>query len=451
MPPMNRRHFLRRTGAMAGFVALGSAACRRPPSDGAEGDAGGYGPLAPAGDILALPRGFTYVELGAEGAPMSDGHPTPRAHDGMAAFPLPDGRVRLIRNHEVTTLPSVATPIGGPDGAYDLRGGGGTTSLEVDPRTRELLRDFVSLNGTIVNCAGGPTPWGSWLSCEETVGGTLAGWARPHGYVFEVPVRAEGPVYPVPLRAMGRFVHEAVAVDPATGIIYLTEDFRNASGFYRFRPEDPWRPGHVPDLAAGGRLEMLAVRERPAYDTTSGQTAGVPLAVDWVPIPDPDPPDAEHRPAAVFEQGLEGGGARFDRLEGCFYGDGAIYFDATEGGDAELGQIWRYRPDREELVLLFESRNPAVLKRPDNLCVTPRGGLLVCEDPVRDPFLRGLTGDGRVFDFAKNLMNDREFAGATFSPDGRTLFVNIQGDRRGPVGQRSVTLAIWGPWERGAL
>lgn len=436
---------------MAGFAALGAAACRRQEQPGTRTDAGGYGPLVPAGDILALPEGFTYTVLGAEGAPMSDGHPTPRAHDGMAAFPLPNGNIRLVRNHELTTPPSVATPIGGPERAYDPRGPGGTTSLEVDPWTRELIRDFVSLSGTIVNCAGGPTPWGSWLSCEESASGISFGWERPHGYVFEVPVAAEWVVEPVPLNAMGRFVHEAVAVDPSTGILYLTEDTRNTSGFYRFLPEDPYRPGHVPDLAAGGRLQMLAVRGRPQYDTTRGQTAGAALGVEWVDIRDPDPPDVESNPHAVFEQGLDAGGARFDRLEGCIYGDGALYFDATEAGDAGLGQIWRYRPQENDLVLIFESRNPAVLKSPDNICMTPRGGLLVCEDPVRDPFVRGLTPDGRVFDFAQNLMNDREFAGVTFSPDGQTLFLNIQGDTSGPPRHRSVTLAIWGPWDRGVL
>jgi secreted PhoX family phosphatase len=381
---------------------------------------------------------------------MSDGNPTPGAFDGMAAFALSNGNVRLIRNHENRDPPDTATVKGDPSKAYDRKGGGGTTSLEVrvgKDGTAALARDFVSLNGTLVNCAGGPTPWGSWLSCEETVDGRSTGYAEQHGYIFEVPVAAEGPVDPVPLRAMGRLVHEAVAVDAATGIVYETED-QSRAGFYRFIPASRGR------LSAGGRLQMLAVEGRPNYDTATGQTVGAVLPARWVDIADSDPGERPADPAAVFNQGLAQGGARFIRLEGCWYGDRSVYFHATEGGDARLGQVWRYRPtsiDRGDLVLVFESPSSDVLDSPDNITVSPRGGIVICEDGDGEQYLRGLTPQGALIDLGRNLLNQSEFAGACFSPDGKVLFVNIQGSTLDGGTEQGRTFAIRGLWERGAL
>src|SRR5687768_16270903 len=250
----SRRDFLRRATRVAGATALapslqGLVACATTPGGpGASGapaarragpGEGGYGPIQPAGAQLALPAGFAYTVLSTAGNRMADGNPTPNAFDGMAAFPLPNGNVRLIRNHENRDNPLTARVTGDASRAYDPRGGGGCTSLEVrlaPDGSATLVRDFVSLNGTIINCAGGPTPWGSWLSCEESVAGRVDGWEQEHGYIFEVPVSAEGPVRPLPLKAMGRFVHEAVAVDRATGIVYETEDRTPTAGFYRFIP-----------------------------------------------------------------------------------------------------------------------------------------------------------------------------------------------------------------------
>lgn len=474
MTNYDRRTFLHRAGTLGGAALLapslqGLVACvarGTPPRGGdfaayrARRGEGGYGEPRPAGPELALPAGFSYVMFGVEGSLMTDGNRTPKAHDGMGAFALPDGNIRLIRNHEDRDPAAVSRVPGNPATAYDAQGGGGTTSLEVRVNpdgSRELVRDFISLNGTIVNCAGGPTPWASWLSCEETTEGetvviteegrTYGGRERDHGYIFEVSASAEAEVDPVPLRAMGRFVHEAVALDPATGIAYETED-RGTAGFYRFIPDQPGR------LAAGGRLEILGIRDQPGYITNFGQRMGVTLPVVWIPIDDPDPAEAETNPLAVFQQGLGRGAAVFSRLEGCWYADDSIFFHATDGGDAELGQVWQYRPTGEsggDLTLVFESPDASVLQSPDNITVSPRGGIVICED-TEGAYVRGLTPDGRIFEFARNIANGREFAGACFSPDGETLFVNIQGDTAaGGPGNLGMTFAIWGPWEEGVL
>jgi secreted PhoX family phosphatase len=464
MTDHSRRDFLRRSARVAGaaFIApslSGLVACSRgclpetaagPAFRRAGLGQGGYGPLRAAGAELALPEGFSYTVLSSTGKPMSDGNATPCAFDGMAAFVLPNGNVRLIRNHENRDGPDTAKVKGDASKAYDRKAGGGTTSLEVrvgKDGSVELVRDFVSLNGTIVNCAGGPTPWGSWLSCEESVEGRANGWAEEHGYIFEVPATAEATVAAVPLKAMGRFVHEAVAVDPATGIVYETEDRSPTAGFYRFIPAIRGL------LAAGGHLQMLAVEGRRNYDTGTGQKIGAPLPARWLDIADPDP-KGSNVSTGVFDQGYARGAARFARLEGCWYGDRSIYFHATNGGDAQVGQVWRYRPraaDHGELVLVFESPSPDVLDYPDNIAVSPRGGIVICEDGEGEQYLRGLTPEGAIFDLGKNLLNQSEFAGACFSPDGRVLFVNIQGATTDLGAVAGRTLAIRGPWERGAL
>ncbi|HEY9435097.1 MAG TPA: alkaline phosphatase PhoX [Blastocatellia bacterium] len=466
--PINRRKFLSRTVqttgvafAMQSLIARGAlAASGNGRSRGRRCD-GDYGDLQPTvsentGEtLLALPDGFKYNVFGRTGAIMSDGKPTPGSHDGMATFETnnsdddDDHRdhdrrknrkrlITLVRNHEITfSTPGAALD---PANAYDPTTGGGTTTLIVDAETRLPVRSFVSISGTHNNCAGGATPWGSWITCEENVGGLARGFSKPHGYAFEVSAKSTGPVDAVPLKAMGRFVHEAIAVDPRTDIIYETEDRNPQCGFYRFIPNRRNKP------AEGGRLQMLAIKDRPNFDTRTGVTPLEPLRVTWVDIGDPDPANAEADSLAVFKQGFAGGGAIFTRLEGAWFGDGSIFFTSTNGGSAGLGQVWRYRPRGHSgglLSLIFESPGADFLDAPDNICVTPGGGLILCEDGDDEQFLRGLTQQGEIFNFALNVLNDSEFAGATFSPDGETLFVNIQ--------TPGITLAIWGPWENGAL
>ena len=463
-PSVNRRRFLSVTGAALGaapFHALAGCveAERGQPAAGAALPAGvGYGPLQPVRDettglpLLELPAGFRYLSLGWTGDPLADGSPTPEMHDGMAAFPAGGSLLRLVRNHEVrggTLFSAGAT--------YDPQAGGGTTTVEFDTASGAIGAAWASLAGTSTNCAGGPTPWGSWLTCEETVfGPDFAGesrlpgaghdYGRPHGYVFEVP--ADGQASAAPLRAMGRFIHEAVAVDPETGIVYETEDRFAGSGFYRFIPAE------AGNLAAGGRLDMLAVAGAPQADLRTGQTRDVWLPVAWVPISDPDPEGI--REDSVFAQGQAGGGATFARLEGTWHGGGRIFVVSTSGGEAEAGQVWEYDPRGERIRLVFQSPGRDVLDMPDNLCVSPRGALVLCEDGDVDNYVRGLTLDGRLFPLAKNAVvldgqrngfsgdfRHREFAGATFSPDGRWLFFNAQ--------TPGITFAVTGPWADGPL
>ena len=445
---LDRRAFLSLAGVALNAAPFLALSCRQAsslrPAD-STGAGSGYGPLAPIDDettglpLLHLPRGFRYLSFGWIGDPLAGEQPTPGLHDGMAAFPAGGDRIRLVRNHEIRTGVRFADhPL------YDANGGGGTTTVEFDTATGSVVDAWASLAGTAVNCAGGPTPWGSWLTCEETVlgpGGATA-YQHPHGYVFEVP--ADGTAIAEPFREMGRFVHEAIAIDPDTGIVYETEDQMRA-GFYRFLPAE------AGNLAAGGRLEMLAIAGAPGAELHAGQKTGAWRPVSWVPIDDPDPADAA--PHSVYVQGRRGGGAAFRRLEGVWYGDGRIYIVSTIGGDAGVGQVWEYDPSGERLRLLFESPDRSVLELPDNLCVSPHGGLMLCEDSVGENFVRWLALDGRIFPFARNnivlagerngIVGDfraREFAGATYSPDGRWFFVNAQ--------VPGITFAITGPWAR---
>ncbi|MBM3761354.1 MAG: DUF839 domain-containing protein [Acidobacteria bacterium] len=454
----------------------------------------GYGFLRPAGNELMLPPGFQYTVVSWEGDQMADGFPVPKAMDGMGAFPLANGNIMLIRNHEDAEPASrlrprpagststsagilshlLGTDFGPRSFAYDAFTLGGTTSIEVDARTRRKIREWWSLVGTWRNCAGGVTPWGSWLSCEETLEQqSAAGTAQNHGYAFEVPVdTAPGrPVTPVALKQLGRFAHEAAAVDPRTGIIYETEDQGDVSGFYRFVPErQVTKPGELATM--GGRLQMMRVGGVNGYETALDQKVGVKLAVSWVDVPNPDPvpPSLDVNGvtrSAVFHQGLNNGGAIWRRLEGIWYWERKIYFTATNGGNEGLGQIWVYEPDTETVWLLFETPHLHLMDFPDNIAVSPRGGLVVCEDGGGAQHLLGVSPAGELFYFAKNIHSSTEFAGACFSPDGETLFVNIYGRStirttqpyKSPLlvpigsefGEKAMTLAIWGPWGKGLL
>ncbi len=407
-----------------------------------------YGPLLPdPAGIIDLPAGFTYKVISPVGETMSDGLLVPGLHDGMAAFEGPDGLTILVRNHELNLESDRSLGAFGPDLArlsrldpssiYD--GGtegrpclGGVTTAVYDTRRQVLVSHHLSLAGTLRNCAGGPTPWGTWITCEEFfVSAGEEGCAQDHGYCFEVPASAvPALVQPEPLKAMGRFWHEAVAVDPDTGIIYLTED-DNESLIYRFIPDMPGQ------LIQGGRLQALVAREARSLDTRNWAartvSAGQELMIDWMDLNDVDPRDNDLR-----LRGFEGGAACFARGEGMWYADGTIYIACTSGGPEENGQIWRYKPGVERLELFVEADHTDILRRADNLTVAPWGDVVVCEDGSGEDHLVGITPEGSMYHIARNAISDSELAGSVFSPDGSTLFVNLQQD--------GLTLAITGPW-----
>jgi secreted PhoX family phosphatase len=394
---------------------------------------------------------------------MSDGLLVPGLHDGMGAFPGPDGTTILVRNHELETS-HVALGAFGPRrmglrkidrsllydaGRGRIPGLGGVTTLVYDTARKRLLSHRLSLAGTYRNCAGGVTPWGSWITCEEAVDKPgdderdPSDIEQPHGYNFEVPARADGGlVVPVPLKAMGRFRHEAIAVDPRTGIVYQTED-REDGLFYRYIPNTRGR------LAEGGRLQALRVRDMRRCDTRNWHSRTIaqntPLPVEWADLADVDPVDDDLRYHGYFERGA----ARFARGEGAWHGRDAVYFACTSGGRKRRGQIFRYLPSPDEggagevkapgrLELFVEPDNGNLVDNCDNGCVAPWGDLIVCEDGSSPQHVVGVTPEGGIYKLARTTIS--ELAGPCFSPDGSTLFVNIQNP--------GVTVAITGPWDQ---
>lgn len=423
----------------------------------------GYGPLVkdPKG-ILNLPKGFTYKILSQRGDKMADGLLLPGLADGMGAFQGKNGRAIVVRNHENNPGALEQSGFGAnnellsklkPEDFYDYGKGklpalGGTSTFIYNENTGELEKQFLSLAGTIRNCAGGITPWNTWLTCEESTvrPGAFEGTAeKDHGYVFEVPATEEISLAPpLPIKAMGRFNHEAVAVDPATGIVYLTED-RGDGIFYRYIPNTPG------EMLKGGKLQALAVVGEKSRDTRNWKDQEAPefpvnqlVDVTWIDIENVESPEDDLR-----MQGYDKGAAVFARGEGIWFGDKELYFACTNGGKIGAGQVFRYIPSKEEgtsgekqnpgkLELFAEPNDREILKNCDNLAVAPWGDVVLCEDH-KHPFLVGITPDGEYYKLAENVGYESELAGGVFSVSGKTYFVNIQGP--------GITVAITGPWK----
>lgn len=440
----DRRTFLRATGSA--FAALLASGCmaRGSTLSGNNPSFASYGPLMPdPAGLLDLPQGFSYHVLSSLGDAMDDGATVPDKADGMGCFDLGNGEIALVRNHELVPTDDAGGPIGQGFGTHNGKIlPGGTTNVILDATTLKVKRQFRTLGGTIRNCSGGITPWGSWLSCEEAPTGPGQrygdGLAVNHGWVFEVPAAALDLVKPEPLRAMGRFNHEAAAVDPKTGIVYMTED-RDDGLLYRFLPEVPG------DLKRGGRLQALVADG--LADVRNWETATVPtrqsMTVRWIDLNDVESPEDDLRLRGAVQ-----GATLFARGEGIHMGrrgndESEMYFCCTSGGAAKLGQIFRLTPGSDGadmLELFFESTSPDQFNFGDNLTIAHNGSLIVCEDQytdVVDNHLRAITPEGNAYPLGR-LRIQTELAGACFSPDGKTLFVNAYSPTR--------TLAITGPW-----
>ncbi|MCU0447693.1 MAG: DUF839 domain-containing protein [Microscillaceae bacterium] len=459
MKQLNRRDFLA-LGTVTGLGFLGLQAFLDKPTNRVINSQGiGYGDLIPdPNKIMDLPKGFSYKIISRQGTQMSDGFFTPGKPDGMATFKGNHNKVIIIRNHENDIENLAESPFGKNNTLlekinktkfYDYGRGkkpslGGTTTLIFDEKTQTIEQDSLSLVGTNRNCAGGKTPWNSWITCEEDVKKADEIAEKNHGFNFEVPASTKIKLaQPIPLTAMGRFNHEAVCVDPQTNIIYQTEDAHDGL-IYRFIPLD------AKNLAKGGKLQALAILDQKSFDTRNWSQLTTPkmptkqgFKTQWIDIEDVMSPDDSLR-----HQGFDKGAARFARGEGAWFGSNEFYFACTNGGDIKKGQIFRYQPspfegtNREKeqpgtLELFVEPNDSEIVKYCDNLTVAPWGDLVLCEDD-EDPYLVGITTQGEFYKLGHNVGYKSELAGVTFSPSGKTLFVNIQ-----HVG---LTLAITGPW-----
>ncbi len=464
----SRRDFVKKAGVIsAGFIGLQSLiasqflSCTPTSTNSASTKVGPdvikYGPLKndPAG-IIKLPANFSYKIIARAGQKMSDGLIHPDKPDGMATFAASDGRVIIVRNHEL--MPDDQGPFGKDNELMDkidekyfydkgTKGNpaqGGTTTLIFNEDTQEVEESFLSLAGTLRNCAGGPTPWNSWITCEEIVSNPgQYDMEKAHGYCFEVPAtETAGLAEPIPLKAMGKFNHEAICVDPRTGIVYLTEDAHDGL-LYRFLPNEKG------NMRAGGRLQALAIKGDKSADTRNWEESPKPCIVnqvsevEWLDMEniDPDVDDLRLR-------GAKKGAAVFARGEGMWFGDNEFYFACTNGGANKTGQVFRYKPGEHEgtdqehttpgtVELFLEPNDTKILKYCDNLTVAPWGDVILCEDDSH-PFVVGVTPKGEYYKLAENIGYQSEFTGGVFSPSGKTYFVNIQ--------HAGLTLAIQGNW-----
>jgi secreted PhoX family phosphatase len=390
MPSVDRREFLRLGLLTTGAIVL-SACGDSAQDDGAtsagtdapaSSSGGGYGALGPPdADGLALPAGFSgrVVARSNQRVPGTayEWHIFP---DGGATFATGDGGWIYVSNSEVP-------------------GGGGVGALRFDADAH-VVDAYRILDGTTTNCAGGATPWGTWLSCEEV----------DDGEVWECDPEGTRPGVARP--ALGTFTHEAVAV--AGGRLYLTEDVDDGA-LYRFTP------ARARDLTEG-TLEVAVVDE-----------LGVPNGLRWVTVPEPNPgPDD----TPTRDQAADA--TRFDGGEGICAADARVHF--TTKGD---NRVWRIDLSDSSLRVVYDATDFAdpVLTGVDNVAVTPAGDLWVAEDGGNMEVVV-VGADGTPSPFARLTGQEgSEITGPAFAPDGRHFYFSSQ---RGGGG--GLTYEVTGPF-----
>ena len=407
---LRRREFLKAGLTLAGAVALRPTFWERAFGAPATPGEGPYGQLLePDENGLMLPANFRSRMIARGGLPVL---PTPYIWpifpDGAACFPADDGGWNLVVNSETPSHGAM------PDGIQRL---GGASAIHFDA-AGEVTAAYSVLNGTRTNCAGGPTPWGTWLSCEEFDDGDNGPTASA-GHVWECD--PTGKAKAIRRDALGAFKHEAAAVDPATHQVYLTED-KGDGRFYRFTPAT--FSGTQADLDAGtlAAAQLLG-------------PAGGPWNVAWHTIPDPAATTVQTRKQVPATTPFRGG-------EGSFYDGGIVYF-ATTGDD----KVWRYHIEAQTMDILYDAADPpnqgnTVVKGIDNVLVSPSGDVFLAEDGdnmelvmitpdnIVAPVVRA-TGPQHGFanplpDPADEVPTDSEMTGPTFSPDGSRLYFSSQ-------------------------
>ena len=389
-----------------------------------------------AKNIIDIHPSLDYKIISKEGENMSDGFKVPGLADGMGSFLINDDII-LVRNHEI--VPKHGMQKGAFQNPrlqikelgnkhYDENAIGGTTNIILDKVSKDVQHQYLSLSGTHQNCAGGITPWNTWLSCEENINKKNKNKVS-HGYIFEVNPNKKGLNRPKPLKAMGRFNHEAVAFDSYNNA-YLTED-RSDGLIYKFIPKTK------NNLNEG---ELFALRIKNLEDGRNWDSPSTKVrekySADWVKIEDFDPEDD-----TIRNEGMIKGATPFARPEGIISDNKSIFICCTSGGRLKKGQIWKLKPTSTNELLIelwYEVQDEASLNMPDNITTAPWGDLIICEDNSDINRLWGLTSRGKPYLIAQNSYTGSEFAGVCFSPIDNTMFVNLQWN--------GLTIRIDGNW-----